>query len=97
MGEILSAHVEIHFLSLSTWEGFGQHTFEIKCVSLMAKEGFGQHMWRVIPFQPGMGGVWSTSIQIYFVSSLTWDGFVHHMLRSVLFHRLHGRGLVNRS
>jgi len=91
----MSAHVEIHFLSSSTWEGFGQHTFEIKCVSLLAKEG--QHMWRVIAFQPGMGGVWSTSVQIYFVSSLTWDVFVHHMLRSVLFHRLHGRGLVNRS
>ena len=27
----------------------------------------------------GMGGVWSTHVEINFLSSLAWDGFVRHM------------------
>jgi hypothetical protein len=42
-----------------------------------------------------MGGLWSTHIDIHFVSALALDGFVQHMLRYILCPHLHGMDLVN--
>jgi len=52
MEGVWSTHVEIHFVSLLAWEGFGQHMLggvfsshvEINFVSSLVWDGFGQHM-----------------------------------------------------
>ena len=51
--------------------------------------------WDIICVLAGMGGVWSTQIEIHFVSSLTCGGFGQHMFRYIMFPYWHGRGLVN--
>ena len=51
--------------------------------------------WYKFYFVGDMGGVWSTHVEIHFVSSLTWDRFLQHMLRYTLCLRMHGSCLVN--
>ena len=41
----------------------------------------------------GMWCVLPTHVEIIFMSSLVWVGFVHHILRYILCHRWHGRPL----
>jgi hypothetical protein len=44
-----------------------------------------------------MRGIWSTQVEINFMSSQSLEWFGEHMLRCILFSRWHGRGLVNES
>jgi hypothetical protein len=42
-----------------------------------------------------MEQIWSTQIELHFVSSQARDGFGQHMLRFILCHRYHRMSLIN--
>ena len=76
-------HVEIHFVSSLAWEEFGQHMYRYTLCTHW-------HGWCLVNTSrvafcvlAGMGGAWSTQVEIHFVSSLEWDRFGQHKLRYI--------------
>jgi hypothetical protein len=73
MGLVSSTQVATHFVSSLAWEGFGQYM--LTCIFCLRWHGMGlikacKDAYSVLA---GMGGVWSTQVELHFVSSLAWD------------------------
>ena len=43
----------------------------------------------------GIGWIWSTHVNMHFVSWLEWKGYGQHMMRCIYYHRWHCMSLVN--
>ena len=72
---VWSTQVEMHFVSLLEWDGFGQHLF--RCILPPHWPGMGLVSTGSDTFLvlADMGWVWSTYVVMHFVSSLAWEGF----------------------
>ena len=95
MGGNWSTHFEIYFVSLLTWDGFGQH--RLRCIFCPRWDGIGlvNTSSDIFYVLAGMEGVWSTHVEKHFVSSLACEAFGQNMLRGILCLRWHRLGLVN--
>ena len=60
-----------------------------------AWDWFGQHMMRNFLILAGMEEVWSTQVELHFVSPLAWDRLDQH--KYILCPSWHERGFVNTS
>ena len=71
----------LHFVSLLAWAGFGQHT--LRCILYPRWHGMGlvNECWDTFYVLDGMGRVWSTNVEIHFLSSLALLGFGQHNFR----------------
>ena len=96
-GRVLVNPSEIQFFSSHEWEWFGQHR-------LMRIFYPHWHGWDLVYTScvtfcviAGIWAVWSTQVEVHFVSLLAFGGFVQHKMRVILCPRCHGMGLVNTS
>jgi hypothetical protein len=68
---------------------------EIHLVFPQAWEELFNTCWDKFCVLAGMGGIWSTHVQMHFVSSLLWAGFAQSKLSYIFCLRIHGVGLIN--
>jgi hypothetical protein len=81
--------VEVYFVSLQSWEGFGQQMMRF----ILCPRWYDMSMVNTCCIR----GVWSTYVEIYFVSLLACEVYRQHMLRGILCPRWDGRGFLNTS
>ena len=108
---VWSTHVEIHVVYSLTWDRFRcmlcpllngislvntcwQKTFHVFAGMVLV---FVNTSWDTFCVLACVEGVWSTYVEMHFVSSLAWEGLVQHLLRIIICPCRHGRSLVNTS
>jgi len=106
MGGVFSTQVEIHFMSSRIWDRLSHHNLRYISCPCWHESSLVNTFRDTFRFLAGMGGdafcvvacmerVWSTHVEIHFVSLLARKGFCQHTSRYILCPRWHGRGLVN--
>ena len=95
MDGVWSIHFMNYFVSSLTWLGFDQHKLRYILGPRWHGMGYSQHMKRSIFCPRWHGRLWSTQVEILFVSTLAFEGFVQHMLRWILCPRWHLGVFVN--
>ena len=76
-----STHVEMHLVFSLVLDGFGPHIFWCFLYPRWNGREFVNLWWDAFWVLVGMEWVLSTHVELHFVSSLKWEGFVEHMLR----------------
>ena len=76
MGGVWITHVEIEFvLSLA----FGQHKLRYILCPFSHEIGLVKRSWDIFWFLDGIEGVWSTNVEMHFVSWLARELYSQHM------------------
>ena len=98
--------MEIHFVSSLACEGYGQHIFRsILCCRWHGLD-LDETSWEVFWVLDGMGGVWSTHVEMHFFLhtsldtfyiNVAYEGFGQHMFRCIWFIPWHRMGFINTS
>ena len=76
--------VDINFVSLLSWEGFIQHKLRHILCPRWHVRGMLNTCWDAFGVLPGIGWVWSTHIELHFVSPLALEVFGQDKLRCIL-------------
>ena len=77
MGGVCSTQVGMHFVSSLTCEGFDQLKFRRILCHCWQEIGLVNTCWDTFCFFAGTGGIWSTQVEIHFVSSLHGRGLIY--------------------
>ena len=103
MGWVWSTHTEMLFVSSLAWEGFGTHVEMLFVSSLLwagfrhsrlsymcprwHRMGLVNASWYKFCLVAVMRGVWSTQVEMHFMSSLKWDVHVEmHLVASLAWY-----------
>ena len=97
MGSVWWTQVEMYFVFSISWDRFGYTRSDVFC-SLAV---MGWFMYTQVEinhvFLRCKGGVWSTQVEIHFMSSLSWDVLGQLKVRYILCPRWYERDLLNTS
>ena len=77
IGGVWSTHIEMHFVSSLSWEGYGQHKLRCILCPLWHRMRLVDTFWDIFYFLAGLGGVWATQVEIHFVFSMTLISLVN--------------------
>ena len=95
LGGVWSTQVEMHFVSVLAWDGFGQHQLSYILFPHWHGIGLVNTSWDPFCVLVGMGVVWSKHVDMHFLSSLAWEESGQHKARYILGPRWHEWCLVN--
>ena len=84
MGWVWSTHVEMPSQSCLEWDLFGQHM--LRCILCPSWNGWYlvYSCWDTVIVLAGIGGDWSTHVEMHYVFSLYWDNFDLYKSRYIL-------------
>jgi hypothetical protein len=69
--------VGMHFVSLMAWNRFGGHAFHVFAGMVLVFVNISRDMFGILAC---VGGVWSTNVEIHFVSTLPWEQGQYHFV-----------------
>ena len=90
-----STYIEMHFVSSQACVVFVNTSWDTSCVSSLQGRVLVNTFWDAFCVLTVMGGVLSKQVEMHFVSSLSFDGFVQLKLRYIFGPPWHGKGFIN--